>query len=188
MLKPLSVWITTNCRKFWNKWEYQNTLPASWETRGGQEATVKNWHETMDCFKIGKRVHQGYILSSCLFNLYAEYLMQNAGLDESQWNQDCWEKYQQPQICRWYHSNGRKWRETKEPLEEGERGELKAGLKVNIQKNKIKASGPITSWQIDWETIETVAGFIFLGSKITVDGDCSHKIKRHSLEEKLWQT
>ena len=97
------------------------------------------------------------------------------------WNQDCWEKYQQPQICRWYHSNGRKWRGTKEPLEEGERGELKAGLKVNIQKNKIKASGPITSWQIDWETMETVSDFIFLGSKITADGDCSHEIKRRLL-------
>ena len=60
------------------------------------------------------------------------------------WNQDCWEKYQQPQICRWYHSNGRKGRETKEPLEEGERGELKAGLKLNIQKTKIMASSLIT--------------------------------------------
>ena len=61
----------------------------------------------------------------------------------------------------------------------------KVGLKLNIQKTKIMASGPITSWQIDWETMETVASFIFLGSKITVDGDCSHEIKRHSLEEKL---
>ena len=64
-----------------------------------------------------------------------------------------------------------------------------AGLKLNIQKTKIVASGPITSWQIDGETMETVTDFIFLGSKITVDGDCSHEIKRlHSLEEKLWQT
>ena len=57
----------------------------------------------------------------------------------------------------------------------------KAGLKLNIQKTKIMASGPITSWQIDWETVETVADFIFLGSKITADGDCSHEIKRHLL-------
>ena len=61
----------------------------------------------------------------------------------------------------------------------------KAGLKLNIQKIKIMGSGPITSWQIDGETMETVRGFIFLGSKITADGDCSHEIKRHSLEEKL---
>ena len=61
----------------------------------------------------------------------------------------------------------------------------KFGLKFNIQKTKIMASGPIISWQIDGETVETVSDFIFLGSKITVDGDCSHEIKRHSLEEKL---
>ena len=61
----------------------------------------------------------------------------------------------------------------------------KVGLKVNIQKTKIMASSPITSWQIDWETVETVADFIFLGSKITADGDCSHEIKRNSLEGKL---
>ena len=64
----------------------------------------------------------------------------------------------------------------------------KAGLKLNIQKIKIMGSSPITSWQIDGETMETVRGFIFLGSKITADGDCSHEIKRHSLEEKLWPT
>ena len=64
----------------------------------------------------------------------------------------------------------------------------KVGLKLNIQKTKIMASGSITSWHIDGETVETVADFIFLGSKITADGDCCHEIKRHSLEEKLWPT
>ena len=64
----------------------------------------------------------------------------------------------------------------------------KVGLKLNIQKTKIMASGPITSWQIDGETVETVTDFIFLGSKITAESDCSHEIKRHSLEEKLWPT
>ena len=72
---------------------------------------------------------------------------------------------------------GRKWRGIKEPLDESERGQWKAGLKLNIQKTKIMASGPITSWQIDGETVETVMDFIFLGSKITADGDCSHEIK-----------
>ena len=64
----------------------------------------------------------------------------------------------------------------------------KVGLKLNIQTTKIMASGPITSWEIDGETVETAADFIFLGSKITADGDCSHEIKRHSLEGKLWPT
>ena len=64
----------------------------------------------------------------------------------------------------------------------------KVGLKLNVQKSKIMASGPTTSWEIDGETVETVSDFIFLGSKITADGDCSHEIKRHSLEEKLWPT
>ena len=73
------------------------------------------------------------------------------------WNQDCWEKYQQPQICRWYHSNDRKWRETKEPLDEVE----KASLKLNIQKTNIMASGPITSWQIKGEKVKAVTDFIF---------------------------
>ena len=64
----------------------------------------------------------------------------------------------------------------------------KVGLNFNIQKTKIMASGPLTSWQIDGETVETVSDFIFLGSKLTADGDCSHEIKRHSWEEKLWPT
>ena len=76
---------------------------------------------------------------------------------------------------------GRKQRRTEEPLYESERGEWKVGLKLYIQKTKITASGPITSWQINGETVETVTDFIFLGSEITADGDCSHKIKRHLL-------
>ena len=72
--------------------------------------------------------------------------------------------------------NGRKWRRTKEPLDESE--SEKVGLKLNIQKTKIMASSLITSWQIDGETMETVIDFIFLGSEITTDGDCSHEIKR----------
>ena len=93
------------------------------------------------------------------------------------WNQDCWEKYQEPQICWWYHPYGRKQR-TKEPLDESKRGEWKPGLKLNIQKTNIMAFSPITSWQINGETMKTVTDFTFLGSKITADGDCSHEIKR----------
>ena len=84
-------------------------------------------------------------------------------------------------------SYGRKWRGTKELLDEGERGEWKAGLKLNIQKTKIMASGLITSWQIDGETMKTVTDFIFLGSKITADGHMKLK-DTCSLKEKLWQT
>ena len=91
----------------------------------GQEATVRTGHGTTDWFQIGKGVRQGCILSPCLFNLYAEYILRNAGLEES-WNQDCWEKYQSSQICRWHHPCGRKWRGAKKPLDESERGELKS--------------------------------------------------------------
>ena len=91
------------------------------------------------------------------------------------WNQDCQEKYQQPQICRWYHFNGRKWRGTKELLNEGERGHWKSWLKTQHSKTKFMATDLITSWQIDGER---GADFILGGSKITADGDCSHEIKR----------
>ena len=82
-------------------------------------------------------------------------------------------------MCRGHHPYGRKWRATKNPLDESERGEGKSWL--NIQKTKIRASSPITSWKIDGETVETVSDFIFGGSKITADGDCSHEMKRHLL-------
>ena len=94
------------------------------------------------------------------------------------WNQDCQEKYQLPQICRWHHPYGRTRRGPKEPLDESETAEWKSWLKTQYSKNKIMASGPITSWQIDGET---VTDFVFLGSKISADGDCSHEIKRHLL-------
>ena len=81
-------------------------------------------------------------------------------------------------ICRWYYCNGRKWRETKEPLDEGKRREWKPGFKLNCQKPKIMSSGPITSWQIGWEKVETMTDFVFLGSKITANGDCRCEIKR----------
>ena len=80
MPKPLLVWISTNCGKFWKRWEYQTTWPAY----AGQEATVRTGHGTTDWFQIRKGVHQGCILSPCLFNLYAEYIMRNVGLDEAQ--------------------------------------------------------------------------------------------------------
>ena len=139
----------------------------------GQEAIVRRGHETTDWFKIGKGVHQGYILSLCLFNLYAEYLHVKcqAGWLRS-WYQDFQEKYQQFQICRYYYS-----KTLKSLLMRVKEESEKAGLKLNIQKTKIMASGPITSWKIDGEKVETVTYFIFLVSKIIADGDCIHWIK-----------
>ena len=84
MPKSLTVWITINCGKFWKRWEYQTTWPASWEICIGQEATVRTGHGTTDWFQIGKGVHQGCILSPCLFNLHAEYIMRHAELNEAQ--------------------------------------------------------------------------------------------------------
>ena len=85
MPKPLTVWITINCGKFWKKWEYQTTWPASWETNiQVRKQQLGTGHWTTDWIQIGKRVRQGYILSPCLFNFYAEYSMRNGGLEEAQ--------------------------------------------------------------------------------------------------------
>ena len=145
----------------------------------GQEATVRTGHGTKDWFQIGKGVCQGCISSPCLFNLYAEYIMRNAGLDEAQGG---------IKIAGRNLNNLRYADDTTLMAESKEEKESllmkvkedseKVGLKLNIQKMKIMASRPITSWQIDRETMETVTDFIFLDSKITADGDCSHEIKR----------
>ena len=148
----------------------------------GQEATVRTGHGTTDWFQIGKGVRQGYILSPYLFNFYAEYIMRNAGLEEAQ----AGIKIGGRNINNLrYVDDTTLMAESEEELksllmkvkEESE----KVGLKLNIQKTKIMASGLITSWQIDGETVEAVADFVFWGSKITVDGDCSHEFKRRLL-------
>ena len=148
----------------------------------GQEATVRTGHGKKDWFQIGKGAHQGCVLSPCLFNSYAEYIMRNAGLDEAQ----AGIKITRRNINNLrYADDTTLLAESKEELksllmklkEESE----KAGLKLSIQKTKMVASSPITSWQIDRETKKTVTDFIFWSSKITADGDCSHEIKRHLL-------
>ena len=136
----------------------------------------------MDWFQIGKGVHQGCILLPCLFNFYAEYIIRNAGLDEAQAGIKI--SGRTTNNLR-YADDTTLLAESKEELkrflmkvkEESE----KTGLKLNIQTTKIMASGPITSWEIDGETVETVSDFILGSSKITADGDCSHEIKRHLL-------
>uniref|UniRef100_A0A8B9W564 Reverse transcriptase domain-containing protein n=1 Tax=Bos mutus grunniens TaxID=30521 RepID=A0A8B9W564_BOSMU len=147
-----------------------------------QEATVRTGHGITDWFQIGKGVCQGYILSPCLFNLYAEYIMRNAGLEEAQ----AGIKIAGRNINNFRYAAdttlmAESVKELKSLLMKVKEESEKVNLKLNIQKTKIMASGPITSWQIDGETVETIADFIFWGSKITADGDCSHEIKRHLL-------
>ena len=138
----------------------------------GQEATVRTGHRTTDWFQIGNGVRKGCILSPCLFNFYAEYIMRNAGLEEVQ----AGIKIAGRNINKLRYANDTiLMTESEEELkcllikvkEESE----KIGLKLNIQKTKIMESGPIISWQIDGETVETVADFILGGCKITTNGD-----------------
>ena len=126
----------------------------------GQEAAVRTGHGTTDWFQIGKGVHQGCILSPCLFNLYAENIIRNTGLEEAQAG---------IKIARRNINNLRYADDTTLMAESEElksflmkvKESEKVGLKLNIQKTKIMASGPIISWQIDGETVETVAYYFF---------------------------
>ena len=153
----------------------------------GQEATVRTGHRTTDWFQIGKGVRQGCILSPCLFNLYAEYIMRNVGLEEAQTGVKVAER----------NINNLRYADDTTFMAEGEE-ELKSllmkvkeesenvGLKLNIQKTKIMASSPITSWQIDGKTIETVRNFIFWAPKSLQMVITAMKLKDIcSLEEKL---
>ena len=141
----------------------------------GQEATVRTGHGTTDWFQTGKGVHKGCILSPCLFKLYAEDIMRKEGLDEAQ----AGIKISGRNINNLRYSDDILMAESEKELksllmrvkEESE----KVGLKLNIQKTKLMASSPITSWQIDVERMETVRDFILGGSKIIAHGDCSHK-------------
>uniref|UniRef100_A0A4W2HLX5 RNA-directed DNA polymerase n=1 Tax=Bos indicus x Bos taurus TaxID=30522 RepID=A0A4W2HLX5_BOBOX len=142
----------------------------------GQEATVRTGHGTTDWFQIEKGVCQGCILSPCLFNFYAEYIMRNAGLEETR----AGIKIAGRNINNLRYADdttlmAESEEELKSLLMKVKLESEKVGLKLNIQKTKIMASGPITSWEIDGAT---VSDFIFWGSKITADGDCSHEIKR----------
>ena len=165
MPNTLTVWITHN--KLW-KMLKEMGIPDHLtclvrNLYAGQEAMVRTGHGKTDWFQIGKGVHQGCILSLWLFNLYAEYITRNAGLDEAQAG---------IKIARRNINNLRYADDTNLMAESKELKRLlmkvkeeseKVGLKRNIQKTKIMASGPITSWQIDGETVETVADFIFSG-------------------------
>ena len=140
----------------------------------GQEATVRTGHGTTDWFQIEKGVCQSCVLSPCLFNLYAEYIMRNAGLDEAQ----AGIKIAGRNINNLRYADDTtlvaESEELKNLLMKVKEENEKVDLKLNIQKTKIMASGPITSWQIDGEKMEKVRKFIFRG----LQNHCSHEIKR----------
>ena len=141
----------------------------------GQEATVRTGHGTTDWFQLGKGVCQGCILSPCLFNFFTEYIMRNTGLDEVQ----AGIKIAGKNINNLRYADDTTLKaeseeELKSLLMKVKEESEKVGLKLNIQTTKIMAFGPVTSWQIDGETVETLRDFILGGSKITADGDCSH--------------
>ena len=153
----------------------------------GQEATVRTGHGTTDWFQIGKGVRQGCLSSPCLFNLYAEYIMRNAGLEETQAG---------IKIARRSISNLRyaddttliaeSEEELKSLLMKVEVESKKVGLNLNIHKTKIMASGPTTSWEIDGQTMETVSDFIFLAPKSLQMVTAAMKLKdTYFLEGKL---
>ena len=163
----------TNCGKFLEKWEYQTILSVFWEI----------------CMQVQKQQIEPLITSIlrkenyravCCHLVCLTYTLSTSWKMPS-WNQDRREKHQQPQICRWYHSNGRKRRGTKSLMMWVKTGSERASLRLNFKKPKVMASAPITSWQIKEEKVKVVTDFLFLDSKITADGDWSHEIRRQLL-------
>ena len=185
MLKSLTMWITTNW-KILKEMRIPDHLTCLLQNLyADQETTARTRQGTMDWFKIGKGILQGCILSPCLFNLYSECIMGNAGLDELQVGIKIAKKniktFSEISAASGFTLMTESKEELKSLLTRVKEESEKAGLKLNIQKAKTKASGPITSGQIDGEKVETVTDSIFLGSKITADSDYSHEIKRHLL-------
>ena len=157
----MTVWITTNCGKYLKRWITDHLTCLLRNLYAGQEATARTEHGATDWFQIGKGVHQGCVLSPCLFNLYVVYIMRNAGLEEPQAG---------IKIAGRNISNLRYTDDISLMAENEE--ELK-NLLITVKEESEKLSfGAITSWQIDGEARERVADFIFLGSKIPPDGDC----------------
>ena len=133
--KPLTLWITTNCGKFLKRWECQTTLPASWEIctqvkKQQLEPDMEQWPFS----KLGKEYINAVYCHPAYLTSMQSTSWETLGWMYS-WNQDCQEKYQQPQICRWYHPNSRKQRRTKGPLDGSERGEWKSWRKPQHSEN-----------------------------------------------------
>ena len=154
MPKPLTVWITINWKILKEMGIPDHLTCLLRKLHAGQEATVRIGHGTTDWFQIGKGVHQGCILSPCLSNLYAEYIMRNAGLEEAQ----AGIKIARRNINNLRYANDTtllaESEEIKSILMKVKEESEKVGLKLNIQKTKIMASGSTTSWEIDGETVE----------------------------------
>ena len=162
--KPLTVWITTNWKILKELGIPDRLTCLLRNLYPGQEATVRTRHGTSDWFQIRKGVCQGCILSPCLFNLYEDYIMRNVGLDEAQ----AGIKIARRNINHLRYADdttlmAESEEDRKSLLMKVKEESEKVGLKLNIQKTKIMASSPITSWQIDGETVETVSDFIFWG-------------------------
>ena len=182
MPKPSTVWIAINWKILKEMGIPDHLTCLLRNLYAGQEATVRIGHGTIAWFQIGKGICEGCILSPCLFNLYAEYITRNTGLEEAQ----AGIKIAGRNITNVRYADdttlmAESEEELKSLLMKVKEESEKVGLKLSIQKTKIMASGPITSWKIDGETVQTVSDFIFWGSKITGGGDCSHEIKRRLL-------
>ena len=153
----------------------------------GEEATVRTRHGTTEWFKIGRGVHQGCILSLCLFNFCAEYIMQNATLDESQVGiKIAWRNINSVRYADDTTLVAKSKKELKSLLMNMKEESEKAGLKLNIPKNEDHGIWSHHFMQIDGVTMETVTDFIFLDSKIIADGNCSHEIKTLVLWKKSY--
>ena len=164
MPKPLTVWITINWKILKEMGIPDHLTCLLRNLYSGQEATVRTGHGTTDWFQIGKGVRQGCILSPCLFNLYAEYIMRNTGLEEAQ----AGIKIAGKNINNLRYADdttlmAESEEELKSLLMKMKEESEKVGLKLNIRKTNIMASGLITSWEIDGETVETVSDFILGG-------------------------
>ena len=187
MPKPLTVWITINWKILKEMGIPGHLTCLLRNLYAGQEATVRTGHGTTDWFQIGKGVCQGCILSPCLFNLYAEYITQNAGLDKVQ----AGIKIVRRSINNLRHADditlmAQREEEIKSLLMKVKEESEKGGLELNIQKTKIMASSPITSWEIDGETVETVSDFFFWPPKSLQMVIAAMKLKdAYSLEGKL---
>ena len=182
LLQPLTAWITANCGKFLRRWEYQNTLHASWRLcMQVKKQQLEPHMEQLTVSKLGKEYDKAvYCHPACLTYMQSTSCKMLGWMShklESRLLGEIWTTSD----MQMYHSNSRKWRELKSLLMKVKEESEKVGIKLNIQKIKIMTSSPISSWKIEGEKVETVTDFIFLGFRITVDGDCSHEIKRHSL-------
>ena len=179
MPNPLTVWITTNCGKFSRDGNTRPPYLPPEKSVCRSRSSRENWTWKNRLVPSWEGVRQGCILSPCLFNLYTEYIMRNVRLDEAQGRI----KIAGRNISNLRHADdtshmAESEEELKSLLMKVKEESEEVGLKLSFQKTNIMASGPITPWQIYGETMETVRHFIFLGSKITADGDRSHEIKR----------